>query len=202
MFTIVDGDRYEPYNFSRHFLGIKYSGYNKASSLKGELEYAFPFTKINAVAKFVQDIEFDNYDIIIDSTGEESLTQWLNEKIITDNICSLFISTWVHGQGSTVECFVLPNNKGACHECFRKSESYNTLDLTDFPIRNSCNSIYIPFPITASIYAALLVINVLNRWFEGRLTESTFFTQKLNPVSGIEETIITKSKRCPLCGKD
>jgi hypothetical protein len=202
LFTIVDDDKYEPYNFSRHFLGIKYSGYNKASSLKIELEYAFPFAKVNAVDISVQDIGFNNYDIIIDSTGEESLTQWLNEKIITDNLCALFISAWVHGQGVTAECFAFPNRKGACHECFRKSEYYGYLDLTDLPIRNSCNSIYIPFPITASIYTALLIINVLYKWLEGGLTESTFFTQKLNPVGGINKVIITKSEWCSLCGKD
>jgi hypothetical protein len=119
-----------------------------------------------------------------------------------ESLCTLFISTWVHGQGVAVECFVLPNNKGACHECFKKSENYNSLDLTELPIRDSCNSIYIPFPITASMYAALLVINALNKWFEGKLTKSTFFTQKLNPPDCIEEIIISKSEWCPLCGKN
>jgi len=202
LFTIVDDDKYEPYNYSRHFLGIKNSGYNKTKALKIELEYAFPFTKIDAIEKPIQDIDITYYDIIIDSTGEESLTQWLNEKNKTNNLCSLFISPWIRGQGVAAQCFVQPNNKKACHECFKKSEHYYLEDFSTFPLRNSCNSIFIPFPITASMYVVLLVIHVLNKWLGGQLTETTFFTQVLNPVGEIKETIIKKSEGCPLCGKD
>jgi len=202
LFTIVDYDNYEPYNYSRHFLGIKYSGYKKAKKMKIELEYAFPFTKINVYEKPIQYVDFDHYDIIIDSTGEEGLTQWLNERNKKYNLCGLFISAWIYGQGVAAQCFVQPNNKEACHECFRKSEHYAEKNISTLPLRDSCNSIYIPFPITASMYVVLLVIHILNKWLEGQLTETTFFTQTLNPVSEIIETIITKNKECPLCGKD
>jgi len=202
LFTIVDNDKYEPYNYSRHFLGIKNSGYNKTIMLKIELEYAFPFTKIDAIDKSIQDIDISYYDIIIDTTGEEAVTQWLNEEIKTNNLCDLFISAWIRGQGVVAQCLVQPNNKKACHECFKKSGHYYMEDLLTLPIRDSCNSIYIPFPITASMYAVLLVIHALNKWLRGQLTETTFFAQTLNPVGEIKETIITKSKECPLCGKD
>jgi molybdopterin/thiamine biosynthesis adenylyltransferase len=202
LFTIIDDDEYEPYNYSRHFLGIKYSGCNKTMALKIELEYAFPFTKIDAIEKPIQNMDISYYDIIIDSTGEEAVTQWLNEKIKTNNLCNLFISAWIHGQGVAAQCFVQPNNNKACHECLKKSEHYYLEDLSTLPLRDSCNSIYIPFPITASMYAVLLVIHALNKWLGGQLTETTFFTQVLNPVGEIKETIIIKSEECPLCGKD
>jgi len=202
LFTIVDNDIYEPYNYSRHFLGIKYSGKNKALKLKEELEFNFPFINIDANNKSIQDIDFGYYDIIIDSTGEESLTQWLNEKIITNDLCGLFISAWIHGQGVTAECLAIPNKEEACHECLRKSEYYSFADSSLLSIRDSCNSIFIPFPITASMYAVLLIIYSLNKWFKGELTKTTFFTQKLNPVGGIEEILITKNERCPFCGKN
>ena len=202
LLTIVDYDNYEPYNYSRHFLGIKSSGRNKAEEIKIELEYTFPFVRIDANKKHIQNIDIGYYDIIIDSTGEETLTQWLNEKIKTNNLCSLFISAWISGQGVAAQCLVQPNRKEACHECFRKSDHYFLEDLSTLPLRDSCNSIYIPFPITASMYVVLLVIHALNKWLGGQLTETTFFTQVLNPVGEIKETIIIKSEECPLCGKD
>jgi molybdopterin/thiamine biosynthesis adenylyltransferase len=202
LFTIVDNDNYEPYNYSRHLLGIKYSSKNKALALKEELEFNFPFIKVYADDKTVQNIDFEYYDIIIDSTGEESLTQWLNEKIITNDLCSLFISAWVHGKGVAAECLAIPNKEGACHECLRKSKYYSFTDSALLSIRDSCNSIFIPFPITASMYVVLLIIYSLNKWFKGELTATTFFSQKLNPVGGIEETLITKNERCPFCGKN
>jgi molybdopterin/thiamine biosynthesis adenylyltransferase len=200
LFTIVDGDRYEPYNYSRHFLGIKCSGNNKALALKEELEYTFPFIKIDIFKEPVQNIIFGYYDIVIDSTGEESLTQWLNEKVITNDLCGLFISAWVHGQGIAAECLVIPDKEGACHECLRKSKYYSHDEAALLSIRDSCNSIFIPFPVTASMYVVLLIIHVLNKWFKGELAETTFFTQKLNPVGGIEEILIAKNERCPFCG--
>jgi molybdopterin/thiamine biosynthesis adenylyltransferase len=199
-FTIADDDIYKPYNFSRHFLGIKSAGYKKACSLEVLLEDSFPGVKIKAFDKSVQDLDFDHYDIIIDSTGEESLTQYLNERIIMNDLCKLFVSTWIRGQGLAAECIAIPNNKGACHECLRKSEHYGIIDSTSLSLRGSCNSIYIPFPITASMYAVLLTISVINKWFKGELTETTFFSQKLIPVGDIKEMIIAKRIGCPACG--
>jgi hypothetical protein len=200
LFTIIDSDKYEPYNYSRHFLGIRCSGKNKAIVLKEEIEYTFPFINIDAINRPVQDIVFGYYDIIIDSTGEESLTQWLNEKIIKNDLCSLFISAWIHGQGVVAECLAIPNKKGACHECLHKSKYYRLADPSLLSIRDSCNSIFFPFPITASMYTVLLIIHALNKWVKDELTETIFFKQKLNPVGVIEEIEINKNERCPVCG--
>jgi hypothetical protein len=50
------------------------------------------------------------------------------------------------------------------------------------------------------MYAALLIIYSLNKWLKGELIETTFFTQKLNPVGSIEEILIAKNERCTFCG--
>jgi len=199
-FSIVDNDKYEPYNYSRHYLGINYAGFNKANALKFDLEYAFPFAKINAIDDKIQNIDIGNYDIIIDTTGEEALTLWLSEKVHISNPNFVFISTWINGNGSSAECLIIPNNHNACHECFRHSKYYSSKNITELNLRDSCNSVFVPFPISASMYTALLVINVLNKWFSGKITETTFFKQNLSPISEVSEKIILKNKECPLCG--
>jgi hypothetical protein len=79
--TIVDKDIMNPYNLSRHFLGINHSGKGKAIALQQELNSIIPFATIIPQSKKVQELDLRQYEIIIDSSGEESLTMWLNEKI-------------------------------------------------------------------------------------------------------------------------
>ena len=44
--TLVDNDVFEPYNFSRHFLGLNSSGIHKVDALTEELLRLAPFCRI------------------------------------------------------------------------------------------------------------------------------------------------------------
>lgn len=197
--TIIDKDLFEPCNISRHFLGDYATSFSKADSLKEELNRIVPFC--NVISKnesiYTSSVLTNKYDLIIDTTGEESLTMWLNE--IIDFEETFFISTWVRGQGEAVEAFTKSGNNEACHQCFRISDKVIPYIGDEYPLRGSCGSVYVPFPISVSMYAALLTTDVINQWSVDKL-ENNFFRQSLNPVKEIESMTIIKDGNCQVCG--
>jgi molybdopterin/thiamine biosynthesis adenylyltransferase len=199
-FTIVDNDIVNPYNVSRHFLGLSHSG-KKAIALQQELNFIVPFTKIISLTQNAQELDLKQYEIIIDSSGEESLTIWLNENVKTLSCDVLFISIWIQRHGESVECFSISNTQGACHECYRRSSFYLPATIDQLPLRGSCMSVYVPFPITASLYTSLLAMYVLHRRLSNGISSSSLFCQKINPPQSVEEKIIKFDLECPACGK-
>jgi molybdopterin/thiamine biosynthesis adenylyltransferase len=199
--TIVDKDIMNPYNLSRHFLGISHSGKEKTIALQEELNSIIPFATIIPQFKKAQELDLRQYDIIIDSSGEEGLTIWLNENIKKLSNDLLFLSIWIKGQGESVECFSMSNTQGACHECYRRSPFYLPSIADQLPLRNSCMSVYVPFPITASLYASLLAVHVLHNRLSNSMYPSSLCCQKINPPQSIEEKIIKFYSECPVCGK-
>lgn len=199
--NIIDDDCFEPCNYSRHFLGINSTGMFKAEALQMELIRFSPFSKINALNEsvFSSTIFSQEFDLIIDTTGEESLTMWLHEKFTLKN--TFVMSTWIRGRGEAVESFVLNNRGIGCHQCFRMSDSAITYSGDEYPLRGSCGSVFVPFSISASMYASLLTIEIINTWLAGNLSHN-FFMQRLNPIGGIESKLIEKNVECQICGKN
>jgi hypothetical protein len=200
-FVIVDPDIYSPYNYSRHLLGITSTGNNKAKELAEKILLEAPYIKVVGEGKDVQSCDFEDYDLIIDSTGEESLTTWINEKMKTLVYKPQFIATWIRGSGEAVECFSMSKDSGGgCHECYRNSDFIIDLKDKTRPLRDSCRSVYVPFPISASLYASLLSIEVINRWLKKEIPGSYIFQQRISPVQNIEVNCLPKSEACPVCG--
>jgi len=197
--SIIDNDNFEPCNFSRHFLGLNSTGLSKAEALRNELIRIAPFCNIFSVNESVYTSTVFNkqFDLIIDTTGEEALSIWLHEKLYNQN--TVVISTWVRGRGEAVESFVLNSRDNGCHQCFRMSDSAIKYYGEEFPLRGSCGSVFVPFSISASVYASLLTIEIINKWIVGDLVHN-FFRQKLNPISGIESKTIKKKESCLVCG--
>ncbi len=197
--TIIDNDVFEPCNFSRHFLGLNSIGLPKAEALKDELKRIAPFCEIKAIDEsvYTSSVFSQNFDLIIDTTGEESLSIWLHE--FFNDKETLVISTWVRGRGEAVEAFVHKNKNNGCHQCFRLSNSRIKYSGREFPLRGSCGSVYVPFSISESLYASLLTMEIINKWLNGSL-DSNFFRQNLKPISEIEALKIEKEEKCTVCG--
>ncbi len=197
--TIIDNDVFEPCNFSRHFLGLNSIGLPKAEALGDELKRIAPFSEIKAINEsvYTSSVFSQNFDLIIDTTGEESLSMWLHE-FLNDKE-TLVISTWVRGRGEAVEAFVRKNKNNGCHQCFRLSDSRIKYSGGEFPLRGSCGSVYVPFSISESLYASLLTMEIINKWLNGTL-DSNFFRQNLNPIGEIEALKIEKEEKCTVCG--
>lgn len=203
-FDLIDNDTYEPENFSRHFLGITYSGASKSEALKKELSWSFPFAKINSFPKNVAQKKeiLGNYDLIIDTTGEERLTYWLSEVIASKSKKQVLISVWIKNLGNDVEGIIQSSSEGGCHYCAKKLLKSNESLENNLPMRNSCQSVFVPFPITASLYASLLAMKMINTYLDNTELASKYFYQKINSVGEINEIDIVKIEGCPVCGRN
>ena len=201
--TIVDNDIFEPENFSRHFLGLSDIGLPKAKAIVHNLQYITPYANIKAISEPVEENNLSSFDIIIDTTGEEALTLYLSKSVHKLKSSALFISAWITDSGKIIEAFVQPNNEqSACFNCCRKSEIYTKTETSRLPMRDSCQSIYIPFPVTASLQAAILVSKILNQHILSPYKMTTFFKQTIDPIDSVQADTINKSEECIVCGKN
>ncbi|MDG5816466.1 ThiF family adenylyltransferase [Chitinispirillales bacterium ANBcel5] len=199
---LIDNDIYEPYNLSRHYLGIKATGYYKTEVLKYKLLEDFPFSKIDMFSECITQHSLKGYDLILDTTGEIAITTWLAEKILSLKKSGKespdLISIWIKGQGQYVQSYLVSAQNLTCHQCI-KVKKYSSDQHEDIILRDSCRSVFIPFPISASLYASLLGVHVLKKWLKNDFS-SNFFEQKLDPVSEITEESILPMEKCLLCG--
>ena len=115
----------------------------------------------------------------------------------------MLISAWITDAGKIIEAFAQPNNaKSACFNCCRKSAIYTKAEIQKLPMRDSCQSIYIPFPVTASLQAAILVSKILNQHILSPYKTTTFFKQNIEPIDKVQIEIIDKNRDCEICGKN
>ena len=201
--VIIDNDIFEPENFSRHHLGLNYVGLPKAAALAHDLKIRNPYANIQGKINSVEKIDLNNFDIVIDSTGEESLTLYLSKSVHKLKTNALLISAWITDAGKIIEAFAQPNNaQSACFNCCRKSAIYTKAEIQKLPMRDSCQSIYIPFPVTASLQAAILVSKILNQHIVSPYKTTTFFKQNIDPIDSVQVETINKSEDCIVCGKN
>ena len=111
--TIIDSDIYSVENFSRHYLGLSSVRKNKASEMKdamlsqcrGSNEFSHNL-KIIAITKNFEDEFSENcelpYDVILDTTGDETFSNYLGRRLCKMQKMPLYICGYVYGQSRAV----------------------------------------------------------------------------------------------------
>lgn len=217
--TIVDPDKYAEENFSRHYLGLECLGVNKALAMKTVLEKHVKNKPSNRFKNFkIKSIEetFENafkpgtdfpFDIVLDTTGDEAFSEYLNRFLAQLPKMPLYICGYIYGQSKAVCASVISNSKKACLRCEKKF----LVDKAVLPklgkedqTRGTCNAVYIPFPITASVSAANLMLTALFKSLD-RIgeDESLFWFQTCvnNVWNAMTCVAIPKDNSCPACCK-
>lgn len=201
--VIIDNDIFEPENFSRHYLGLNDVGRWKATALADDLKMKNPYANIQGKTEIAEKIDLSDFDIVIDSTGEEALTLYLSKSVYKLKSSALFISAWITDAGRIIEAFAQPNNcNAACFNCCRKSKMYTKIKMSSLPMRDSCQSVYVPFPVTASLQAAILVSKILNQHILLPYKMTSFFKQTIDPIGSVQVETINRSEDCIACGKN
>ena len=200
--AIIDADDYMPENYSRHTLPFSSFGKNKAYELKKSILTSNPLINIESFSSSITKYSFNTFNIIIDTTGEENVTDYINRKYKTLDNKTVLIISWIRTDGKEVNCLIIPNTQAPCHECFKYSNHYFRKDIPeDFPKRNSCSSVFVPFPIIVSQQAALLTCRVLLDFENNKINNTMFYTQDIE--SGlISYNKIGLYKDCPVCSKN
>lgn len=200
--AVIDNDVYMPENYSRHILSFSAFGKNKAHELKNNILTSNPLINIESFSNTITKYSLDTFDIVIDTTGEENVTDYINKihKALDHN--TVLIISWIRTDGKEVNSLIIPNTKAPCHECFKYSKFYFRKDIPEnFPKRNSCSSVYVPFPIIVSQQAAILTSRVLFDFLNNKIDTTMFYTQDI--ASGlISYNKIKLYKDCPICSEN
>lgn len=200
--AIIDTDNYMPENYSRHTLPFSSFGKNKAIELRNSILKLNPLINIESFSSSITKYLLDTFNIIIDTTGEENVTDYINRKYKTLDNKTVLIISWIRTDGKEVNCLIIPNTKAPCHECFKYSEFYFGRDIPEnFPKRNSCSSVYVPFPIIVSQQAAILTCRVLLDFVNNKIGNTMLYTQDIE--SGlISQNKIEPYEDCPVCSEN
>jgi len=167
--TLVDKESLFPANIGRHRLGFPSLLVNKATALAGELSKGSPGADIIALPVDVQSAHFGEADLLIDATGEESLSNWLTAKY-----CAAvpMLSVWIEGPGTAVRGLLRLDTDCACFRCLNshvRSGRYKSVE-GELPVMfagQGCEGLYVPFPATVSVQAACLGTEMVLDWLNG-----------------------------------
>lgn len=218
-FKMCDYDDLSIDNIGRHILGRKYIGINKALAMdlhiREQLGSQFNFN-IDKILDSVNSIKnFNEYDLIIDATGQIEIAEYLNEKIISLSVENRpnLLHFWIYGNGECVQALMnQPSDYeriGGCISCLHQSgiDDYN---LTLDPLQNKefkkvmglgpCSA-YTPYAISSSLSVAGLAVDILLEWVNSSNLDNNYFTRYSIGHKGqrISDIKLVAQKHCPNC---
>jgi hypothetical protein len=205
---IFDDGTLEPGNLSRHFLGYSALWQNKAIALARKLKGDNPLLN-NTLRGIDKKISFDNldslnnYDLILNATGDQLSTDMLNYHWYNGSLSSPIIHGWIEGSG--LGCRVIKlHNKSSCSRCLRELNNKPRYRIfksnDDIPvIRKACGSSYIPFPPTVSIRSASFIIEATLDAIHLNNDNYVYFDNMSDKLIPHRNKKLTRHKQCPVC---
>lgn len=168
---LVDSDILLPQNVGRHRLGLNSILRNKAVALAEELTRVATSATLNPLPADALDIDLSSADLIIDATGEEALGHLLARKL-TGAAFRPTLSVWVEGPGTAVRALLRDSAEAACVRCLKTLHRKPIYEVVEGKIPQvfagqGCESLYVPFPATASTQAACLAADMAVDWVNG-----------------------------------
>lgn len=208
--TFIDYDAMQPGNLGRHVLGYSSLGLGKAEALKNQLSGEFPYVTIRALKDDVRQCHrlFEE-DLVIDATGEESLSIALtraHQKFLNGvGICPL-LHVWVAGNGEAVQALFVDDNKRGCYRCMWVDDMAKGMKdripvLKKSPVTRfvGCQSVTM-FPVSAAMSAAGLASDMVIDWLAGNPSPRFRTRTRENAeVFRIKSQDLVKIAGCPAC---
>jgi len=199
---LIDMDTLGPQNLGRHRLGFPHLYKNKAERLAIELHYSTPGSDIKGIPFDVKGITLGKHDLLIDATGEQSLSDWLAWKHAGN---TPMLTTWVEGPGHAVRALITSAPDHACPRCISRPPRSDELRVFDAPTQqllrgHGCEGLYVPFAASASIQAAALAMEMIQAWNDG-IEAPTFRTRALimEQAQRTRDCSPAKTDGCPAC---
>ncbi|MDD2776790.1 MAG: ThiF family adenylyltransferase [Gallionella sp.] len=204
--VLVDTDNIAPGNLGRHKLGFNTLFQNKASALASELIRSMPTANIVSNTLDARQLHFMPFDLIINSTGEQSLSDELSAKINkNERSFRPILHCWIEGSGVAVRSMLQDQYGKACYRCLSSENRVAIYPATTEPYTvkmggHGCENLFVSFSATASVFAAALAVEHVMDWANGHpqprlrtvVLDRTFKSDHLNaePV---------KQHYCPAC---
>lgn len=203
--TIIDKDQLGVGNIGRHKLGFESLYSYKSEALAKQLKISFPTADIDPVNRNVKDYALtDGFDLVINATGEQSLSDWLSMKLNQDQF-SPMLTVWIEGPGAVVRSILQPTKADACYRCLadvNRTPLYLSVN-EEYEIKlggHGCESLYVEYPATAAVFAASLASAHIMDWVNGEgspLLRTMVIDRKYTRNSDDQDPI--KQVDCPAC---
>ncbi|MEA3013195.1 MAG: hypothetical protein QOD42_1740 [Sphingomonadales bacterium] len=209
--ALIDPDRLDHLNIRRHALGHTSIGSEKAPSCKEMIDRDFPGLSVIARTAAVQ-LQvglFEGADLVVDATGEQGISEFLNTWMIErqkgGEVLPCLLHTSIEGAGLSARSFISSNERYACLRCLqpdhegapRFSAVVGQLEEPVAPCGEQPITRYGPAaPMAAAVLAAQHAVD----WAEGHempllrtirlIREGTREVRPTNPKA---------KSRCPAC---
>lgn len=204
---LIDPDLLGPENLGRHLLGYPALQRPKAQALKEELERQFPHSKVDSLVKSAfDDPALFGAELIIDATGEEAVSEYLNELSLRRRARVPILYVWIRGNGEAVQALWTEKTGQACYRCLlvpdgRQHRKERLPLLKKEPERRTmgCRA-FTPYAVSAPMQAAALATDMVCAWLQGN-PSPTFRTRSLETadVFALRNQNLSKIKGCPAC---
>lgn len=174
--TLIDDQPLEPGNVGRHYLGTSSIGEKKVNALRRRISEEFPEASINPLSKCAEQLidHLNNQDLIIDATGEEAVSNMINERILKwrrEGLAPAAIFVFLFGNGDAAQGLLVDDEKFGCFRCLKNASGKkwrNNPMLSKFQTEtisaNCGESPFIPYGVAAPAIAASLGLQLALDW--------------------------------------
>ncbi|MBQ4069438.1 MAG: ThiF family adenylyltransferase [Lachnospiraceae bacterium] len=192
--TLVDNDILSGENIYRHLLGIEYVGQYKAEAITKYIGKNMPEVKMIPYDEDIYDlledenIQLDDFDIIVSATGNHNVNRWLNRLMHDKKYAIPVIYVW--NEPLDLGCHVMVVNmaKQGCYECLfdRNGENEELFDKIAYcaPGQNitknvmGCGNAFIPYASTVSLKSTALCMDIVSAVIDGRCDKNVIVSMK------------------------
>jgi len=199
--VLIDSDFLGAGNLGRHRLGFSYIGHEKADALRDELKRDMPDAKIRSIAVDVKDANVANADLIIDATGEQTVSDYIASR----HASTEQLNVWIEGPGVAVRALIRRNRDEACVQCLtrlvRQGQHATVVEkVPNVYAGYGCENEYVPFPASVSMQAACLASEMVMDWVAGKNSPG-LRTQVISRAftKSQEDCTLMKTADCPAC---
>jgi molybdopterin/thiamine biosynthesis adenylyltransferase len=174
MLVLNDPDYINAGNLGRHRLGFNTMFDNKASALVKELTRSMPTANIVSNTLDARELNLNQFDLIINATGEQSLSDELSFSLnkSKENFRPI-IHCWIEGAGIAVRTMFQDDITQACYRCLTSEDRAQIYPATTEPYPTTmaghgCESLFVPFSANVSVFAAALAAEHILDWINNR----------------------------------
>lgn len=208
LLKLIDPDKLGPENLGRHALGFPALMKHKADALGTELRNQFPHNAIETHACSAFDhTQLFAADLIIDATGDESVSELLNASHLNRHkSITPILYLWIRGNGDAVQALWVDNSGGACYRCLLVPDPYTHRKerlplLKTEPTRRTdgCRA-FTPYAVSAPMHAAALATDMVCDWLQGNPSPRFRTRSHENAdVFKVKNQNLSRIAGCPAC---
>lgn len=174
LLKLIDPDYLAPENLGRHALGYPDLLKPKAQAMAQELKRQFPHSNVQALSKSAfDDSALFDADLIIDATGEETVSEFLNGLALMRDSRPPTLYVWVVGNGEAVQALWVDGLRHACYRCLlvpspneHRKERLTLLKKPPHYRHLGCRA-FTPYAVSAPMHAAALATDLVCSWMNG-----------------------------------